>query len=315
MRHTRRGLDLAAAHASLARMGMHVIENITVERDAVDRLHWRVCVATDFFGTWQDQAFAFQWEGVAAFYRGAPAGQRLQLAAAWANREQSARMRTPGQTRFEFVTELSPNALDRIEEFRSGGRLHGRIEGKLFFVYRDGPEGNSGGSRVPGRVPWVTELVTQMNDFGRSMAADIRTEPFELTRDLWCQEVLGKLRPPDRYVLEVQVPLGTADGAAGRRALAHIDEARRAFDEGRWSEVARVCYRSVEELQQVMDRVEARYGSYARGRIREQAKELRSLCDPDRHGQRPSHDGLVFDRVLALHVLAMTRSLAGVVLP
>jgi len=72
--------------------------------------------------------------------------------------------------------------------------------------------------------------------------------------------------------------------------------------------------RILDELRKVADRIEERYGAFGRDRIVAQIKETKSLCDPERHGDAPHHDDLKFDRPLAQHVLAMTMSIAGVLL-
>jgi hypothetical protein len=206
---------------------------------------------------------------------------------------------------FEFATDIPSEALDRIEEFRSSARLYARIEGALTLVHRSQQSGPGG---------WYEGLAALMGDFNRVPAAEIRTEPLELTRDYWCRDVLAVLRPPGHHVIEVAIAQPLAKSKVGESALTHLAEAQHAFDEGRFAEVARVAYRALDELQPILDRVGDRYGAFGRDRIREESKALRSLCNPERHGEQSQHDGLSFDRVLALHVLVGAKNLVGLVL-
>ncbi|WP_437613331.1 hypothetical protein WMF20_11850 [Sorangium sp. So ce834] len=278
----------------------------------MDYLEWQVRLATDFFGTKQDRAYALYWEGRASFSRdpiassliSAPGYPPMFLPARWTNRERAGRMMTPSEVVFEFVTDLPGDAFDRIERFRDSGRLYARIEGQLAVVRKEGYRASTQPFHDLAAVMWGD----------RVPAADIRTEPFELTRDTWCQQILAVIRPPGRYVVEVATPTGSPVDETAKRALDHLAAAQRAFSEGHYSEVARVCYRALDELNQFGQKVDERYGKFGRDRILEQVKTIKSLCNPERHGSQPHHDGLEVDRILAQHVLATTSSLAGVVL-
>jgi hypothetical protein len=288
------------------------IKSVTAVRDAIDRLEWRVAIGTGFFGTIPIQAFAFHWDGRVVLHRpGVPGDEgRLSLGARWANRDRSQSFRVPDETIFEFATDLPGLSLDRIEALRSGGRLQASLEGRLFVIYREEHVKKSAAPR-----PWVDDTLNMLAGPGaRVPCASVSSENFELHRDLWCNEVLARLRPPGRFILEVQVPLGHAHEEPGKRALAHLAEAQKMLDEGRDGEVARLSYRALDELRKVADRIEERYGAFGRDRIVAQIKETKSLCDPERHGDAPHHDDLKFDRPLAQHVLAMTMSIAGVLL-
>jgi hypothetical protein len=298
-------------------MGTIAIKSASAVRDAVDRLEWRVVTATDFFGSRIDRAFVIHWEGAIAFYRhavpkGADMGSqtaKLSLVARWTNRERSARLHTPTEATFEFVTEIPGEALDRIEHFRDGGRLHARLEGKLFVIQEERE------SKKTGHRPWIDDALRLMADYDRMPCVDLRSESFELTRDTWCTEILATLRPPGRFVVDVRVPIGQAHEDGAKRALDHIRDAQKTLDEGgRDGEVGRICYRALDELRKLVDGVEERYGKFGKERLIAQIKETKSLCDPERHGESPHHDDLKFDRPLAQHVLAVTSSIAGVVL-
>ena len=111
------------------------------------------------------------------------------------------------------------------------------------------------------------------------------------------------------------VYLSHAHEETATRALSHLAEARKTFDEGgRDGEVGRICYRALDELRKLADSIEERYGKFGKDRLVEQINDLKSLCNPERHGDAPHHDDLKFDRVLAQHVLAVTSSIAGVLL-
>ncbi len=203
-----------------------------------------------------------------------------------------------------MATDLPGGALDAIERFRESGRLFARFEGQLYYLTK--------GPLITGNAPWFDDLVAMLDGgTGRSPCQDIRSEPFEM-RDRWCSEILSALRPPGRLLIEITLPAQHDDGA--QRAVAHLSDARRALDDGRYAEVARVGYRALDEISKLTGRVTERYGAYATARINDQIDKARSLCNPERHGSAPHHDGLEFDRPLAEHVLAVATSLVGIVL-
>ena len=295
-------------------MGSHHIKSCLAVRDAVDRLHWEVLISTSDLS--RDQAFVVHWEGCIVFAReqlpsnqgSAPSANRPTLPARWTNRENSSRLFGRGEVTFALVTDLPGDALQRIDSFRENGPLFARLEGKLVIVHQ--------GPGIGGKYerPWLDDVAEIMGRGNRGWTNNVIGEPFNL-RDIWCTQVLATLRPPGRFFLEVRVPLGHPHEEAAKRAVAELAKAQKAFDEeGRYSEVARACYVALEELRKLADRIEDDYGKFARGRFLDQIKETMSLCDPERHADRPHHDGLVFDRTLALHVLAVTSSIAGVVL-
>lgn len=297
-------------------MATSFIKGVTAFVDAIDRLEWSVSISTGFYGNKPNQAFAFHWDGRVAFYReplpsgvaAAPQIPRLSLDARWTNRDDTSRFNIPSDVAFVFATELPAGAIDRIEAFRESGRLYARVEGLLFLSYKWPHAYNSTQAR-----PWLDDAFALVEDIGRTPCAVVRSEPFEL-REIWCSSILVKLRPPGRFVLDFQVPAGNASDEPATRAAAYLAEATDTFNNGRYGEVGRVCYRALEELQKVLDRVESRYGKYGKSRIGDQIKDTKSLCNPERHTEQEAHDDLAFDRVLAQHVLAVTSSLVGVML-
>jgi hypothetical protein len=156
--------------------------------------------------------------------------------------------------------------------------------------------------------------MTSLGDPLRSISSNIQSEPFELTRDLWCTEVLGMLRPPGRSIVEIVAAKAADLSERALHALTHLKDAQTAFDQGRWAETARTCYRGLEELKALTQSIETRYGRHGKGCVVEQIKAVCSLCNVERHGEVPHHDGLEFDRGLAQHVLACAWCIAGLVL-
>ncbi len=161
---------------------------------------------------------------------------------------------------------------------------------------------------------WLESLIRLFGDHSRTISQNVWSDSLELTRDAWSNDVLGVLRPHGRYIFEITVPLGTSNEEIAARAVAHISEAKRAFEDGRYRDVAKSCYPALEELQKLGDRVETRYGSFGKDRALEQIKALRSFCNPARHASKTDREDVSYDRALGQHVLNSTISLASVFL-
>lgn len=207
-------------------MGRTIITEVRPVKDAIDRISWTVEIATDFWGTAPDRAFAFDWIGDIAFYREhvpanttrGPQTPRLTLPARWRRTQYDAQLHVPAAKPWTFETQIPPTALDALEAFRQSGRLYARLEGEALMV-------------VGGSQGWLDELANIMGAGRRIPTVTIRSESYELTRDLWCQEVLAVLRPPGRFVIEVSVPRATAINELGERAMQRIAAAQGALDE------------------------------------------------------------------------------------
>lgn len=291
-------------------MGRTIITEIRPVEDAIDRITWTVEIATDFWGIAPAHAFAFDWIGDIVFYREhvpsntmpGPQTPRRSLPARWIRRQYDAQLHVPGPKAWTFETQMPPTAIDALESFRESGRLYARLEGEALVVVWDRESDP------------LADLASVMGAGHRVPTATIRSEAYELTRDLWCRHVLAAVRPPGRFVVEIAVATANAVNEIGERIMRGLAEAQGAFDEGRFPEVSRECYRVLDELAKLLDAIEERYGKLARKSFREQITELKSLCNPERHGTQPHHDGLQTDRPLAMHILATTSSLAGVLL-
>lgn len=291
-----------------------IINEVRAVPDAVDRLMWQVDMRTDFYTSVYQLGYALFWAGHVVFWRESiPAGNmpgpqtpRRTLPARWMNRDTAARFTVPQERRFEFATDLPGTALDRIEDFRGGGRLYARLEGKLAVILME--PSRQGGDVV---VPMLSELGKTLVESGREHAAAICSDPKELSRDTWCDEVLAKLRPQGRHLLEVTVPIGAAAGDVAAAALLHQRAAQRSFDDGRYDEVVRACARALEHTSSLLDRAEATYGRSGRERIADQIKTTKSLCDPAFVAEKVNQGGHLVDRALAHHVLIATSSLLG----
>lgn len=300
-------------------MSTTTIIAVTPIPDIVDRFEWTVRLGTGFWGLAPRRAYVLFWDGRIAFYlEPVPVGSMpaalpvRMLPTRWTNRDSTARLFLPRETNFKFETDLPGNALQRLEEFRNGARLYARLEGKLVAAAQpEGIEREAAEHSGVDSLGLLRDLSDVMGEPGRRVhGTDIRSEPFELTRDFWCETVLGTLRPPGRVVLEFVA--GPPSQEQATAAAAHWREAQKALDHGRHEEVARLCARALEELNKLLDAIEVRYGRFGRDRLAEQIKSTKSLCDPVRHAERPHHDGLQVDLPLARHLLAVTASLIAV---
>ncbi len=287
-------------------MGTHAVQQVVAVRDVIDRLEWRARIGTDFFGTNLARVFLSGWEGRVRFFReAAPSGKSITLRAYWLNPDRG-RFFAPQEQVFHFATELPHAALDRIDEFRAAGRLFARLEGKMLLIQKmDSPDERG--------VDWTQEVARFLGDPQRVISTDIVSEFFEISRDAWCDEILGTLRTPGRHIIEVQAPAPSLANEGAAKVVSDLKEAQSAFDQGRWQEVARICYRALDELKGHVAAIEEHYGRHAKGRVLDQVKAIGSLCNPVRHADAPEHDGLQFDRALAHHVLIAASSLAGLV--
>ncbi len=293
-------------------MGRSTINEVRAVRDSVDRLEWTLELATDFFGTRPNDAYVLDWVGRAVFYREpvapnskpGPQHPRMTLDANCRNWGRARQLRMPNPTSLVLVSEITSDALEKIERFRDSGRMYVRIEGCLTVVVNESE--NDG-------HPWLTDLQRLFGDRRRVPHVDVWSASFELTRDLWCDEILSTLQPPGRYVVEV-LPHGVTEREAAGHIMRHVSEAREALTDGRFEEVGRICYRALDELSRLGDAVRERYGKLGRERLADQIQSTKSLCNPSRHGNQPAHDGFSMSRALATHILAVTSSLAGVLL-
>ncbi len=297
-------------------MGTHTIEHVQPFCDAVNGIRWHVRIATDFLTTEPRRAYVLQWDGLVSLYRESVPSTttvgadhpRLTLSTRWANRNWSSRVHSPSDVRFEFVTDVSHEALDAIEEFRASGRLYARIEGILIVIFRGLTDGVDN---------WAEGIKTLMGDNSSTHGQPIISEPLELTRDRWCAQILAMLRPPGRHVIEVQLPLASANddnSTAAKNAIMRLTEATEAFKYGRYSDVARISYQVLDELRKASAGIMDKYGMFAHKRINDELKALCSICNPTRHAEEPAHDGLSVDRALAQYVLVGSQNLAGLIL-
>lgn len=236
-----------------------------------------------------------------------PAGPtKLVQPATWLSEPEGSRRFSSTDGMATFTCEMTPSIIEAIERFREGGRLFVRLQGK-FQTFSVGVTG-------------VTEqaaiglFLRPLLDFRYGLWLDLASDSYELTRDLWCAEILPALRPPGRVILEAQLPLAVADEEHGRRALGHLDVAQRAFDEGRYEEAARLVYKAGEALQQLGSVVQARYGDLAQSSIAKQNSALQALCHPERHDESKVVGGHDTDRPMALHLITSMKSLAAVYL-
>lgn len=289
-------------------MATSTISKVTPIRDAVDRLEWDVRVALSGFGPTTQGVYVLRCDGRIAFYRERVAGMpgptfpRRTLTARWTNTERP-RLHVPGEAIFQFATDVPRDALDEVERFREGGPLFARFEGKLALVFQ----------KSEGQADWLGDLVRVLGDFHRSSSFDVCTDHLAL-RDDWCEEILTALRPPGRHLVEVCVPSAEASCERGQRALEHLRNAQRAFDDGRYADVLRAAYVVLDELVPLHNVASPRYGAFGHDRLREQMSETRKLCNPERHRTRDQFDSAPPDRLLAQHVLTVTASSCGVVL-
>lgn len=293
-------------------MGKHHITKVVPEPGAVDSLLWTVEVRTDFFGINMERILLAAWSGAVAFYREPIPGnsmpapdprRRIALPAEWVNRDKTTKLLAPQDVSFVFRTQLPGDALARLERFRDGERLYARVEGQFMRWSLGDPNA---------AFDQVEAVLMAAREPRLILWADVRSEPHELTRDEWGAHVLATLRPPGIVPLEVKLPTVESEAEPVKRALAHLDEAQRALDENKTDRVAHMAYRALDELKHLADRVQANRGEFIGKRLLEERKALASICDPERHGERPSGPTGQVDRVLAQHILAAAKSLVAV---
>lgn len=268
------------------------------------------------FGRSNSRLFVMKWIGEIGFARRPEQGggmmpsgpEKMVLPALWASETDGHITKHLSGTEMHatFTCNVTPSILDGLERFRDGGRLFARVQGRcqalVLGTY------NTPFEQVLG------ELVSAFTDPQRMVWTEAWGDSYELTRDLWCAEILPILRPPGRVVLEATLPALLPDEEHGRRALGHLDAAQRAFDEGRYDEAARLVYRAGEALQQLSAHVESRYGDLAKGSIARQNAALQALCHPERHDDSKVVGGHDTDRPMALHLITSMKSLAAVYL-
>lgn len=207
-----------------------------------------------------------------------------------------------------FRVEFPGDALKRLEQFRAGGRLYSRLEGKFQYL--------SLGPMQVGQedflVARAATLLTVMVSPQSLLWMNVNGESVEVTRDRWIAEVLNVLRDPTRVVLEATLPLAQAETDAGKRALAEIVDAQREFDQGRYVPCAAAIYRALEAIQSCGARLE-RYGTFGARFALEQGKAARSAANEcKRHDEaKLGREPTPIDRALALHLLLTAKSLLG----
>jgi hypothetical protein len=293
---------------------MHDIKTVAPETGPIDSIVWTAEVRFDYGP--EAQVLSLQgWKGVVALYHEpvrtgslpGPGPGKLTLAATWESEHEHSQMFSNSTATMRFRTALPGDALDRIEQFRAGGRLFARLEGKLRF-FALGPIDADARTRI--------EALLACYDVGRkSIWNDLWGDSLELTRDLWTGTVLPVLRPPGRVVLEAALPKVESDQEAARRAFAYIAKAQASFDEGRYEPVGAAIYKALEALQTLFAHTDAAYGPTIRGFVKTEVGALSALANEVRHDEakmkRPTSD---IDRTLALHLLTATKSVAAVIL-
>jgi hypothetical protein len=123
-----------------------------------------------------------------------PGPNKLMLPATWTSEPEGSRIFSGQDHVAVFMSAVTPQTLDAIERFRNGGRLFARLQGKLqaFLLGRhDAPRNIA-----------LEELLTMLTDPGRGLWHNALSDTLELSRDLWCTDVLSVLRPPGRVMLE-----------------------------------------------------------------------------------------------------------------
>lgn len=285
------------------------IEAVRAVRDAVDRLEWRVRLVAEWDRP-QAELFILDWDGDIAFCTervdpcsSSGRGPRLTLPARWLKHDRLPHVRASSETTCVFATALPRDALDRIESLRDGGRLFARLEGWVTIVRRREAVNPSG---------WLQGFVALAGD-RQERRPMIRTESFELTRDLWCTEVLATLRPPGRHVVEIACPAPTA-GSGNQSVTVLLAKAQRAFATHQTEETLRLAYLVLEELRPSYDKLHGRYGKLIRDRVEADLKALMAICNAERHSGKPEYVDCKTDYKLAQYVLIGTQNLAALVL-
>jgi hypothetical protein len=290
------------------------IQDVEVVSGLIPSLQWTVKLRLSF-GPEMQRLFPSRWMGEIAFTR-QPEGEgslsptgpnKLVLPALWASESEDPPFWSNSDYVQQFRCEMRPDILDGIERFRDGGRLYARVQGKV-QVFRLGTDTTNANSIL-------LALAKSYASIPRDLWHNVWGASYELTRDTWCGKLLGQLRPPGRIILEATIPAGIPTEVHGQKAVEYLDRARRAFDEGRYTESVRDTYQAGEALQQLNSVVAARYGEKIQKALSAQIGGLHQLCNLERHHQK--HDpsqSMAVDRPLAQHALISLQSLIAVYL-
>ena len=294
------------------------IKSVQAVRGVVDRLYWSVEVEAPGWG--QKNYILADWEGEVVFHRQpvtastwaqvSPAQPGLPLTARWMVQGGKVRVGFGQKVEVLFMSELPGDGLARVEDFREGGRLYACLEGE-FMVFLSGAyvDFRMGERRVADDT-----LAQQFSWNGGQVRDQVACSGWELPRDTWNNEVLAKLRPEDRVILELSIPTTGERGEHARAAMKKLDQAQKAFDEGRYTDVPMLVYVASEFIMNGGSaELEPRYGEQLSKRIKGHMTKFNGVCNRERHGNEPEQIDMT-DRILAQHLLVVGKSLAAVYL-
>lgn len=123
-----------------------------------------------------------------------------------------------------FETSAAPRVMKGLESFRNGGELHARIEGSVAYVH--GPS-----------------VERQFDDPSTMVRMQVVTESFKLDSVLWAEELLPRLLPPGKLVVETDLSEELPVTESSLKA------ARRSFYDGRYEDMARELFVFLEDVK------------------------------------------------------------------
>lgn len=278
-------------------------------RGAVDELVWTLEVSQVGWG--QEDIRLIAWEGDVAFYQkpvmeghGSPKRHQhsgLLLPARWLpGRGDTEPLGHSSKLDLTFVTQLPVGALGRLEERRDGSVWHVRLEGS-FFVLLAGMT-----TRGEELHPAIIHQFTQR----LSLQDELRSPTWNVPRDTWA-DALRTLRREHRFMVEVAYPVDQVPDALHEVLPKKLAKAQAAFDDGRYDEVARLVYVVHDWLNKNSAGMKDRYGDAFGKFVAGTVKSLKTVANPERHGELPELVGRT-DRALAQYLLASTQTLVAV---
>ncbi len=215
------------------------ILGVRAVNDLRDRLEWELRLHLPHYTEkGVDTVSLFDWEGDIAFYRDPLPPRslgptlnpnRMSLAVRW---EAPVRDATNKCKSIEChpintfcTTDVDTRILEQLEAFRSGRSLYARVEGRINLLYS-------------------SQVTRQFQDPSVSLREIIASESFELPLTQWSEEILPRLLPPGKFVVE----LDCSEELGGTASRDRVNRARRAYYDSRFDDMVAELYKVFEAV-------------------------------------------------------------------
>lgn len=192
------------------------------------------------------------------------------------------------------VADLHPGVLDRVEAFRAGGLMHQRLEGRVTYLQH--------GVDERGQALVLRQLVDQSNTQD-SLSGPSRP----VVREEWAA-VLDELRGERRVVLELSFHRDDLPDDLAESFVRQLNKAQQAFDDGNYTEVARLAFILEEFLKKSPHAAQRRYGDAMYKALTVARQGIARVANHERHHDETGLD--VVDRRIALFLLVSLKALA-----